>query len=375
MSDINRLRQFWANPNVKAFSHAVRFCEGTADEDGYRRMFGGKLFDSFADHPRSPQTYTLKKGGKLTSTAAGAYQYLSRTWDGLVKQYKFPNFGKDHQDLGFVALVDGRKALSDLVKGDLPAVVRKCALEWASLPGSPYGQPVKSFAEVQRMYLEHGGQLSPAGEPVVPVAEAPAEVKPQEAQVHPILIPLVKAGLLEAVPRLLKLFGSGSEVSERNIKVVETVANIAKEAVGAKNEQELLEVIKANPEAAAQVRQAVENNWFQLEEVGGGIEAARVHDKAAMSSEGPWYDILKSPSFVIGFFGLLPLVYIIVLSLVGVLGKAEWSMEVRASIAGLIVGTIIGGLVGYYFGQTTSRNRTSSTTDSAGGTTSTSTTR
>ena len=55
---------------------------------------------------------------------------------------------------------------------------------------------------------------------------------------------------------------------------------------------------------------------------------------------------------------LIPLVYIIVLSLVGVLCKVEWSMDARAGIAGMITGSIVGGAVGYYWGQTTSRNRT-----------------
>lgn len=370
MGDIARLRQFADNPNVKAFSRVVRYCEGTSDQDGYRRMFGGKLFDSFNDHPRQPQTFKLRKGGELTSTAAGAYQFLSRTWDGVVKQYGLSDFSPANQDLAFVALVDGRKALTDLVKGDLPSAVRKCALEWASLPGSPYGQPVKTFEEVQRVYFENGGLLEPVGDAQ---PSKPPQQSSTEPPMLPALIPLVKFGLLEAVPRLVKLFGSGSEVSERNVKAVETVAEIAKEAIGAKNEQELIEVLKSSPEAVAQVQKAVEANWFNLEEIGGGIEAASKRDIAFMAQAESWRDLFKSPSFVIGAFGLLPLVYIIVFSLVGVIGNAEWSVEVRASIAGLIVGTIIGGLVGYYFGQTTSRNRTTITTD-ASGTTSTSST-
>lgn len=356
MADYQRLQQelktHLANPNVAAFLRVIRFCEGTADDDGYRRMFGGRLFDDLADHPRSAQTYTLRKGGQLTSTAAGAYQYLSRTWDGLVNQFGFPDFGRESQDLGAVALIKGRKALNDLINGDLPAVVRKCALEWASLPGSPYGQPVKSYKEVLEQYTVHGGKLS-----AVQATEAPtAETK--ESKVHPLLIPLVKGALLEGIPKLIKLFGSGSEVSERNIKAVETVAEIAKTAVGAKNEQELVEVMANDPAAVATVRQAVEENWFQLEEIGGGVEAAREADFRAMEGEGPWWQVLRSPSFIIGFFGLLPLVYLIVLSIIGVVGSAEWSQDVRAAIAGTIVGTIVGGLVGYYYGQTTSRNRT-----------------
>ena len=32
------------NRNVQAFLHMLRHGEGTSDPEGYRRMFGGKLF-------------------------------------------------------------------------------------------------------------------------------------------------------------------------------------------------------------------------------------------------------------------------------------------------------------------------------------------
>jgi len=38
--------------NVLAFLRAIRLGEGTLDADGYRRIVGGELFGSFADHPR-----------------------------------------------------------------------------------------------------------------------------------------------------------------------------------------------------------------------------------------------------------------------------------------------------------------------------------
>ena len=46
-----------------------------------------------------------------------------------------------------------------------------------------------------------------------------------------------------------------------------------------------------------------------------------------------------------------------VLSLIGMIGSATWSDDVRAGLAGSLISAIIGGLVGYYFGQTTTRNR------------------
>ena len=90
------------NQNLQAFLHVIRAGEGTSDADGYRRCFGGELFDAFTDHPRR-----LITKGRYTSTAAGAYQFLSRTWDGLVRQYGFADFSPAAQDLGAVALIAG----------------------------------------------------------------------------------------------------------------------------------------------------------------------------------------------------------------------------------------------------------------------------
>ena len=67
-------------------------------------------------------------------------------------------------------------------------------------------------------------------------------------------------------------------------------------------------------------------------------------------------DLLHSASFWIALT-LLPLVYLLVLSLIGVVGSATWSDDVRAGLAGSLISAVIGGLVGYYYGQTTSRNR------------------
>ena len=69
------------------------------------------------------------------------------------------------------------------------------------------------------------------------------------------------------------------------------------------------------------------------------------------SGESVW----KSPSLIVCMF-LLPLVYLIMGNVTGLYG-AEWAPEARAGIAGSIAGGIVMGLIGYYYGQTTSRNR------------------
>lgn len=145
------------NQNVKAFLRMLRHGEGTSADNGYQVLFGGGTFSSFNDHPR--QFITRKLGGKpITSTAAGAYQFLMRTWDALVKQYGFKDFSPKNQDLACIALIKGRKALGDVLAGRFEDAVQKCNKEWASLPGSPYGQPVVSMKEAKAEYEKYGGR-------------------------------------------------------------------------------------------------------------------------------------------------------------------------------------------------------------------------
>lgn len=167
---MNNLKIALENKNVFAFLRMLRHGEGTLSIDGYRIMFGGDRFDSYMDHPRV--AVTRKLGGKpITSTAAGAYQFLSRTWDGLVKQYGFKDFSPANQDLAAVALIKGRKALEDVIDGRFEQAILKCNKEWASLPGSPYGQPVVTMLKAMQVYESSGGTYS-----AVITAEVPATV-------------------------------------------------------------------------------------------------------------------------------------------------------------------------------------------------------
>lgn len=153
------LRIFLDDANMKAFLAVIRAGEGTADPDGYRRMFGGSHFDSFKDHPRKLHTCQTKHG-PLSSTAAGAYQFLTRTWEGLVKQYKFEDFSPQCQDEGAVALIAEKDAISDVIGGQFDAAIRKCRKTWASLPGAGYEQPERTFAQALEVYAAAGGQIA-----------------------------------------------------------------------------------------------------------------------------------------------------------------------------------------------------------------------
>lgn len=129
-----------SSANVQAFLALIRYTEGA----GYRTLFGGGTFGSFDDHPRTP--VTKKLGGRpITSTAAGAYQFLSRTWDECVVACSLNDFSPVSQDIAALYLIDRRRALDAVIEADWKTAIERCNREWASLPGSPYGQPTKTL--------------------------------------------------------------------------------------------------------------------------------------------------------------------------------------------------------------------------------------
>ena len=183
-----------------------------------------------------------------------------------------------------------------------------------------------------------------------PIQAAPTATT--ETKEKPVL-PFIAAALpsiVQAVPKLIEMFGSGSEVAQRNVKAAEAVVGIAQEALGAVNAQQVVETLAADPEAPAKVREAIEANWFEIVEAGGGgIAGAREHDVQVVEKLGGFW---RSPSFA-ALALLLPLAYMIVGSVSGLWGYSAWSDDVRAAISTAVVSLIIGGAAGYYWGAAT----------------------
>jgi len=136
------------NPNVRAFLHAIRLGEGTSDEQGYMRIVGGDLMRHYIDHPRSPRT------------AAGAYQIISPTWDGLVRQYGFTDFTPETQDEAAVALIAEKRALRHVKNGAIEKAIPLLRGVWASLPGADGEQRQETMQNVLAVYQAHGGVLA-----------------------------------------------------------------------------------------------------------------------------------------------------------------------------------------------------------------------
>ena len=163
---------------AKAIMRTVAQAEGAwwpgrEEEATYKTLFGGGLFNSYADHPDTVICVPGQCGkddGICCSSAAGAYQFMPYTWYPLRSRYSQwyagDKFSPANQDLGFLRLYAEIGALWRLEKGitvlhqkvdvkpdAFRASVAHSANCWCSLPGTRRGecagQPQRSWNEVE----------------------------------------------------------------------------------------------------------------------------------------------------------------------------------------------------------------------------------
>lgn len=153
--------------NVQAFLRVIRAGETSQDEDAYRYLFGSEpsndiRFDGFDGHPKIAK---VSKWGN--TSAAGAYQAMCAipaktkvdTWGDFIKAVGPMRFTPHDQDLFAVWCIRRRGALRDVLAGDLVVAIQKVAAEWASLPGSPYGQPTITLNRCGVVFKQYGGVI------------------------------------------------------------------------------------------------------------------------------------------------------------------------------------------------------------------------
>ena len=152
MATRQELEKALSNPNVRKMLDVIANAEGV--KHGYNTIFGNERSDDLKAHPNVKKEFTQTDGKKNSTTAAGRYQFLKGTWDSVSKKYGLTDFSPKNQDLAAVALILGRGALGDVIKGDFTKAVGKLGGEWASLPSSNYAQPKKSWKDIQAMVGE-----------------------------------------------------------------------------------------------------------------------------------------------------------------------------------------------------------------------------
>lgn len=158
MATRKQLEQALQNPNVRKFLDLISYTEGTQG-NGYRTAFGGGKLSHLNDHPRYLRSFKQTDGKSNKTSAAGRYQFVSKTWDGVARQYGLRDFSPQNQDLGAVALLFQRGAIPALLKGDYQTAIKKTGDEWASLPSSNYKQNKRSWDNVNKFL---GGKLGNA---------------------------------------------------------------------------------------------------------------------------------------------------------------------------------------------------------------------
>lgn len=399
--------------NLRAFLAVVRWCEGTSDENGYRALYGHlasrpKLFDSFSDHPRQ---YFDTPWGK--TSAAGAYQFLTGTWDDARRALNLPDFSPESQDQAAVWLIQRRGALQDVESGDLDSALAKCGKEWASLPGSPYGQPTRTVDDCRRVYIAAGGTLmqagptsmpetppiaspptpAPAPAPYIDPMESPEERRAREdwdrrtrartepdgltADVptpSPVAAPVSQPGGSMPLPvaavvglgaELLKLlpFAQKPQKSDQIEAISAQLLKLAQAAAGpgAVNEQAAVDTVRVNPQARTAFVSAAATQWA---DIAPALEFDARERKEArsfvsqMTGEGPeWRQV--GTGLLIGVLSLM---------IVGGGGTMFWRLLTSEGLdpgqKGLILGALLAAfatVVGFWFGSSASSAKKDST--------------
>jgi muramidase (phage lysozyme) len=125
--------------NVVKFLMLITWTEGTdREKTPYNELFGFSNFTGYDKHPG-----IVIKTPNYSSSAAGRYQILSAT----AKMLKMADFTPESQDKAAIQLIKNAKAYDEVVAGNWEAAINKTNKIWASLPGSPYGQPTKKMAD------------------------------------------------------------------------------------------------------------------------------------------------------------------------------------------------------------------------------------
>lgn len=145
------------NANVQAFMTTISQSEGAQ----YNSLFGdtpnGKnTFDDYSKHPNVHVPF----GKDNYSDAAGRYQIMFKTYTAVAEKYGFTDFEPQTQDLICAELISERDCLQRLMDGDFYYAVERCNNIWASLPGSPYGQPVHDLETVAGWYVAANGTIN-----------------------------------------------------------------------------------------------------------------------------------------------------------------------------------------------------------------------
>ncbi len=156
--------------NLRAFLKLIQWAEGTFSKPNpYAVCYAySHTISDFSDHPAITKEWNgvvlpdricagAGYGPGCKSTAAGAYQINRPTWLGIKNKLPGIRFDAAGQTAAAIQLIKQRGALQDVENGALYKALKKCNPTWASLPGSPYDQPTRSYSKCEDFYISQGG--------------------------------------------------------------------------------------------------------------------------------------------------------------------------------------------------------------------------
>ncbi len=153
------LESYLQLPQIRAALDTIAWAEGGKS---YNTLYGSGTFTG-SQHPNRAIT-----AGGYTSTAAGRYQFLYRTWLGIKTKLGLADFSPRNQDIAALELIDERGQLGKLLNGDFEGMMRGLGCAWAALPYATCGQRMRPLADTMNYYngalRVYGGQ-SPAALP------------------------------------------------------------------------------------------------------------------------------------------------------------------------------------------------------------------
>lgn len=152
--------------NLNAFLDMLAMSEGTygIGENGYNVVVGGSTFDNgYVDHPRIVvrTRYGLSDAaGRYQAMAAVPGQIKTNTWDWISARLGLTDFSPASQDAMAIYILQWKGAYNDVLAGNVQSAIAKVAGQWASLPGSPYGQSPHDMGTVLAWYQQQGGAIA-----------------------------------------------------------------------------------------------------------------------------------------------------------------------------------------------------------------------
>ena len=99
--------QALGNANVQNFLRMLATAEGTLKNgaDPYRVGFGGSQIADLSAHPNIVKPFRQTDGKMNKTSAAGAYQFLNKTWTPLQQQLGLKDFSPRSQDIAAIELI------------------------------------------------------------------------------------------------------------------------------------------------------------------------------------------------------------------------------------------------------------------------------